>query len=219
MIRLHKEGKRILLQFLIGLAALNFISFSFIANEIIQNVILVISLIIYILVLQFFRNPQRYTQLNDNQVIAPADGKIVAIEEIEETEYFKKKMLQISIFMSPLNVHVNRYPVSGKVKYSQYHPGAFLVAWHPKSSTLNERTAVVVENTAGIEVMHKQIAGALARRIINYAKEGEVVLQGTDSGFIRFGSRVDVVLPLDANILVKIGDKARGGEQVLAELK
>jgi phosphatidylserine decarboxylase len=210
MIRLHKEGKRILMQFLLGLSAINFISFYFISNEIVKNIILVISIIIYVLVLQFFRNPKRFT---------PADGKIVAIEEIEETEYFKQKMLQISIFMSPVNVHVNRYPVSGKIKYSQYHPGAFLVAWHPKSSTLNERTAVVVENTQGIEIMYKQIAGAVARRIINYAKKGDVVLQGTDSGFIRFGSRVDVVLPLDANVLVKVGDKARGGEQVLAELK
>ena len=219
MIRLHKEGKRILMQFLLGLSAINFISFYFISNEIVKNIILVISLIIYVLVLQFFRNPKRFTQIEEGKVIAPADGKIVAIEEIEETEYFKQKMLQISIFMSPVNVHVNRYPVSGKVKYSQYHPGAFLVAWHPKSSTLNERTAVVVENTQGIEIMYKQIAGAVARRIINYAKKGDVVLQGTDSGFIRFGSRVDVVLPLDANVLVKIGDKARGGEQVLAELK
>jgi phosphatidylserine decarboxylase len=219
MIRLHKEGKRILMQFLLGLSAINFISFYFISNEIVKNIILVISIIIYVLVLQFFRNPKRFTQLEEGKVIAPADGKIVAIEEIEETEYFKQKMLQISIFMSPVNVHVNRYPVSGKIKYSQYHPGAFLVAWHPKSSTLNERTAVVVENTQGIEIMYKQIAGAVARRIINYAKKGDVVLQGTDSGFIRFGSRVDVVLPLDANVLVKVGDKARGGEQVLAELK
>jgi phosphatidylserine decarboxylase len=219
MIRLHKEGKRILMQFLLGLSAINFISFYFISNEIVKNIILVISIIIYVLVLQFFRNPKRFTQIEEGKVIAPADGKIVAIEEIEETEYFKQKMLQISIFMSPVNVHVNRYPVSGKIKYSQYHPGAFLVAWHPKSSTLNERTAVVVENTQGIEIMYKQIAGAVARRIINYANKGDVVLQGTDSGFIRFGSRVDVVLPLDANVLVKIGDKARGGEQVLAELK
>jgi phosphatidylserine decarboxylase len=219
MIRLHKEGKRILMQFLLGLSAINFISFYFISNEIVKNIILVISIIIYVLVLQFFRNPKRFTQIEEGKVIAPADGKIVAIEEIEETEYFKQKMLQISIFMSPVNVHVNRYPVSGKIKYSQYHPGAFLVAWHPKSSTLNERTAVVVENTQGIEIMYKQIAGAVARRIINYAKKGDVVLQGTDSGFIRFGSRVDVVLPLDANVLVKVGDKARGGEQVLAELK
>jgi phosphatidylserine decarboxylase len=219
MIRLHKEGKRILMQFLLGLSAINFISFYFISNEIVKNIILVISIIIYVLVLQFFRNPKRFTQLEEGKVIAPADGEIVAIEEIEETEYFKQKMLQISIFMSPVNVHVNRYPVSGKIKYSQYHPGAFLVAWHPKSSTLNERTAVVVENTQGIEIMYKQIAGAVARRIINYAKKGDVVLQGTDSGFIRFGSRVDVVLPLDANVLVKVGDKARGGEQVLAELK
>lgn len=219
MIRIHHEGFRILLQTLIGLGLINALVFWLSDIEWLTNSVLILSLIIYLLVLQFFRNPKRFPPQGEDIVISPCDGKIVAIEEIEEPEYFKKKMLQISIFMSPLNVHVNRYPVTGKVKYSQYHAGAYLVAWHPKSSTLNERTAVVTETPSGVEVMHKQIAGAVARRIINYAKPGVQAVQGEDSGFIRFGSRVDIVLPLDANILVKIGDKARGGEQILAELK
>jgi phosphatidylserine decarboxylase len=219
MIRIHHEGFRILLQTLIGLGIINALVIWLSDLEWLENLVLIISLIIYGLVLQFFRNPKRFPPQGEDIVISPCDGKVVSIEEIEEPEYFKKKMLQISIFMSPLNVHVNRYPVNGKVKYSQYHAGAYLVAWHPKSSTLNERTAVVVENPAGVEVMYKQIAGAVARRIINYAKVGSRAVQGADCGFIRFGSRVDIVLPLDANILVKVGDKARGGEHILAELK
>ncbi len=219
MIRIHHEGRKILFGLLIALAAINILVFWLTDLEWLEIAVLIISIIIYLLVLQFFRNPKRFTHPDPKKVIAPADGKIVTIEEIDEQEYFKKKMLQISIFMSPLNVHVNRYPVSGVIKYSKYHPGAFLVAWHPKSSLLNERTTVVTQIPDGQEIMHKQIAGAVARRIINYAKEGLKVMQGRDSGFIRFGSRVDVVLPLDSNILVKVGDKARGGEQVLAELK
>lgn len=219
MIRIHHEGFRILLQTLIGLGIINALVIWLSDLVWLENTVLIISLIIYGLVLQFFRNPKRFPPQGQDIVISPCDGKVVSIEEIEEPEYFKTKMLQISIFMSPLNVHVNRYPISGKVKYSQYHAGAYLVAWHPKSSTLNERTAVVVENAAGTEVMYKQIAGAVARRIINYAKVGSRAVQGADCGFIRFGSRVDIVLPLDANILVKVGDKARGGEQILAELK
>lgn len=219
MIRIHIEGKKILFRLLITLAVLNAVIHFLSIGRLWENILLMVSIIIYLLVLQFFRNPKRFTHAESNQVIAPADGKIVAIEEIEEPEYFKRKMMQISIFMSPINVHVNRYPVSGTIKYAKYHPGAYLVAWHPKSSTLNERTTVVVESPEGKEVMYKQIAGALARRIVMYAKKGEKVNQGNDSGFIKFGSRVDVVIPADANILVKIGDKARGGEQVLAELK
>lgn len=219
MIRIHQEGIKILFKLLLILGALNVVMY-FTTNLIwLQNTILIISIVIYILVLQFFRNPKRYTHIDDRNVIAPADGKIVAIQEIDEQEYFHDKRIQISIFMSPLNVHVNRYPVSGTIKYAKYHPGAFLVAWHPKSSLLNERTTVVVQTPEGKEVLYKQIAGALARRIIMYAKENFKVLQGTDSGFIRFGSRVDIVLPLDAKVLVKVGDKARGGEQILAELK
>ncbi len=219
MIRIHPEGRKILFYLLLILAAINLALFILFTNEWVHNISLIASIIIYILVLQFFRNPRRHTHIDSEKVIAPADGKIVAIEEIDEQEYFKDKRIQISIFMSPLNVHVNRYPVSGIIKYAKYHPGAYLVAWHPKSSLLNERTTVVVENEDGIPVMYKQIAGAVARRLVMYAKEGIKVLQGKDSGFIKFGSRVDVVLPLDANIMVKIGDKARGGEQVLAELK
>ncbi len=218
MIRIHREGKKTLLRTLLILALINVAVFTWIEIEWVETLILIVSLTIYLLVLQFFRNPQRHFQVDDNKILAPADGKIVVIEEIEEGEYFKDKRIQISIFMSPLNVHVNRYPVSGIIKYVKYHPGAYLVAWHPKSSLLNERSSVVVQNPAGVEVMYKQIAGALARRIIMYAKEGLKVLQGRDSGFIRFGSRVDVILPPDARILVKVGDKIRGGEQVLAEL-
>lgn len=204
---------------LIGLAVLNLVFYLLKLGETFENVFLIFSILLYLSVLQFFRNPKRYTKLNEQHIIAPADGKIVAIEEIDEQEYFKDKRLQISIFMSPLNVHVNRYPISGEIKYAKYHPGAYLVAWHPKSSLLNERTSVVIKDENGQEVMYKQIAGALARRIVMYAKEGMKVVQGRDSGFIKFGSRLDVVLPLDANVLVKIGDKARGGEQILAELK
>lgn len=219
MISIHREGRKILLRTLLILALINVVIFTWVEIEWVETLLLIVSLVIYLLVLQFFRNPKRYFQVDDNKILAPADGKIVVIEEIEEGEYFKDKRIQISIFMSPLNVHVNRYPISGVIKYAKYHPGAYLVAWHPKSSLLNERTSVVVQNQEGVEVMYKQIAGALARRIIMYAKEGLKVVQGKDSGFIRFGSRVDVILPPDARILVKVGDKARGGEQVLAELK
>lgn len=219
MIRLHSEGKTILLRALLILGLINVATFLLSSSEWLENIVLILSIGIYILILQFFRNPKRYTQVDHKQVIAPADGKIVVIEEIEEQEYFKDKRIQVSIFMSPLNVHVNRYPISGLIKYAKYHPGAYLVAWHPKSSLLNERTSVVIENPDGQEVMYKQIAGALARRIVMYAKEGMKILQGTDSGFIKFGSRVDVILPADAKVLVKVGDKARGGEQILAELK
>jgi phosphatidylserine decarboxylase len=175
-------------------------------------------LVILVLVLQFFRNPKRYTRHNDRQVIAPVDGKVVVIEEVEETEYFKEKRLQVSIFMSPINVHVTRYPVSGSVLFSKYHPGKYLVAWHPKASTENERTTVVVENKTYGKVLYRQIAGALARRIVNYAKEGTTVEQGTDAGFIKFGSRVDLFLPLDTNIKVKLNQKVKGGECIVAEL-
>jgi phosphatidylserine decarboxylase len=169
-------------------------------------------------VLQFFRNPKRITSLNDGQIIAPVDGKVVVIEEVEEPEYFKDKRLQVSIFMSPINVHVTRYAMSGIIKYSKYHPGKFLVAWHPKSSTENERTTVVIENKTIGEVLYRQIAGALAKRIINYAKEEDKVVQGSDAGFIKFGSRVDLYLPLGTKVNVKLGDKVKGGVQVVAEI-
>jgi phosphatidylserine decarboxylase len=219
MIRIHHEGRKMLLSFLLIFGVINALVFYLVDIEWVESAVLVVSIILYALVLQFFRNPKRYTQVDHNKVIAPADGKIVMIEEVDEPEYFKGKRIQISIFMSPLNVHVNRYPISGEVMYAKYHPGAYLVAWHPKSSTLNERTTVVVKSPEGKEVLYKQIAGAVARRIVMYAKPGQKVLQGTDSGFIKFGSRVDVLLPLDANVLVKVGDVSRGGEMTLAELK
>ncbi|MDG1039310.1 MAG: phosphatidylserine decarboxylase family protein, partial [Polaribacter sp.] len=160
--------------------------------------------------------PKRTTTINDTQIIAPVDGKVVVIEEVEEPEFFKDKRLQVSIFMSPLNVHVTRYALSGTVKYSKYHPGKYLVAWHPKASTENERTTIVLENKVFGQVLYRQIAGALAKRIVNYAEEGQEVIQGTDAGFIKFGSRVDLFLPLNTKIDVKIGDKVKGGEQLVA---
>ena len=155
--------------------------------------------------------------MKDNQIIAPVDGKVVVIEEVVESEYFKDKRRQISIFMSPLNVHVTRYPISGKVNFSKYHPGKYLVAWHPKASTENERTTIVVDNNTVGEILYRQIAGALARRIVNYAKVGDKSIQGKDAGFIKFGSRVDVFVPLDMKINVSLDQVTRGGETVIAE--
>lgn len=179
----------------------------------------VTSFILFVLIVQFFRVPNRLLTTGDTQVIAPADGKVVVIEETNESEYFKARRRQVSIFMSPLNVHVNRNPVSGVVRYFKYFPGKYLVAWHPKSSTENERTTVVIETATGVQVLLRQIAGAVARRIIWYVKEGQPVKQGEEFGFIKFGSRVDVFLPLDADIKVNIGDVTKGGVTVLAELK
>jgi phosphatidylserine decarboxylase len=170
-----------------------------------------------IIILQFFRNPKRDTPLNSDTIIAPVDGKVVVIEEVEEPEYFKGKRLQVSIFMSPINVHVTRYAMSGDVKYSKYHPGKYLVAWHPKASTENERTTVVIHNKTFGDVLYRQIAGALAKRIVNYAKKGDEVIQGTDAGFIKFGSRVDLFLPLGTKLKVSLGDKVKGGIQAIAE--
>lgn len=177
-----------------------------------------VSFILFITVLQFFRNPVVNLTLGENQIICPADGKVVVIEEAQENEYFKDKRLQISVFMSPINVHVNRNPISGIVKFFKYHPGKYLVAWDPKSSTDNERTTVVVENSNGIPVLFRQIAGALARRIVWYVKEGDKVEQGKEFGFIKFGSRVDVFLPVGTQVNVNLGDKVKGGVTVLATL-
>lgn len=218
MFKLHPEGRKPLFVALIILAAINYLFQLLGLYEWLEGLLLLASAILYGFMVHFFRHPNRYTHAEPNQIIAPADGKVVAIEEIEETEYFNDKRIQVSIFMSPLNVHVNRYPTGGKVTYSKHHPGAFLVAWHPKSSTLNERTTVVVKREDGTEVMHRQIAGAVARRIINYAKAGMAVATGQESGFIRFGSRVDIILPLDAKIKVEIDQKPIGGETVIAEL-
>ena len=173
-------------------------------------------LILLILILQFFRNPKRNFTADPTAVFSPVDGKVVVIEEVEEPEYFQGKRRQVSVFMSPLNVHVTRYPVGGEVVYSKYHPGKYLVAWHPKASEENERTTVVVKSEKFGDVLYRQIAGALAKRIVNYAKEGESADQTADSGFIKFGSRVDVFLPLDAKIEVSLNQKVKGGLTVLA---
>jgi len=214
----HKEGYKIILisTFILGAGIIlidNFIGITWL-NKLLASILLVI----YIIILQFFRNPKRNTVINDHNIIAPVDGKVVVIEEVFEKEYFKDKRLQVSIFMSPLNVHVTRYPTSGSIKYSKYHPGKYLVAWHPKASEENERTTIVIENETVGEILYRQIAGALAKRIVNYAKPNEIAIQGNDAGFIKFGSRVDLFLPLGAKINVKLNDKVRGGEKIIATL-
>jgi len=213
----HKEGyKIILISFTLVVISILLIDLYVTLSWL--KILLEIGLLIFlILILQFFRNPKRHTVLNNKQVLSPVDGIVVVIEEVEETEYFKGKRLQISVFMSPINVHVTRYPIGGNVLYSKYHPGKYLVAWHPKSSTENERTTVVVENPRYGKVLFRQIAGAMAKRIVNYAKVGDNAVQGADQGFIKFGSRVDLFLPLDTNIKVTLNQKVKGGETVIAQ--
>lgn len=215
--KLHKEGRPSLLLGLLFMVIIYVLTEYVIDQPIVNSLLWGLALFLLLFLMWFFRVPNRKLTFADDQVIAPADGKVVVIEEVEEPEFFKGKRLQVSIFMSPLNVHVNRFPIPGKVSYAKYHPGAFLVAWHPKSSTLNERTTVVVENEKG-SVMYRQIAGALARRIVMYAKEGQTVNQNQESGFIKFGSRVDLLLPLDAKVHVKVGDKPQGGVTTIATL-
>ena len=176
-----------------------------------------VTIIILVLILQFFRNPKRKTQINDSLIISPVDGKVVAVEKVYEKEYFRDDRIQVSIFMSPLNVHVTRYAIGGIIKFSKYHPGKYLVAWHPKSSELNERTTVVIENENFGRILYRQIAGAIAKRIVNYAKVDSKVVQGEDAGFIKFGSRVDLFLPLDSKIKVKINQMVVGGIDTIAE--
>ena len=214
----HKEGHKIILATLVIVVAIFLISDSYIDIPWLIKLIQLTLLVLLILILQFFRNPKRDTTLNDEQIIAPVDGKVVVIEEVFEKEYFKEKRIQISVFMSPLNVHVTRYPISGKILFSRYHPGKYLVAWHPKASVENERTTIVVENKTYGKVLYRQIAGALAKRIVNYATEENMAIQGEDAGFIKFGSRVDLFLPLDTNIKVKLNQKVRGGETIIAEM-
>lgn len=215
----HKEGHKIILVTLMIVVALFLLTDRFIAIPWVNTLIMIALLVFLILILQFFRNPKRVTQVNDLTVVSPVDGKVVVIEEVFEKEYFNDKRLQVSIFMSPINVHVTRHPIGGHVLFSKYHPGKYLVAWHPKASEENERTTVVVENNHYGKVLYRQIAGALAKRIVNYAKEGQQVQQGSDSGFIKFGSRVDLFLPLDTKIQVKLNQKVRGGESIIAEKK
>jgi len=214
----HKEGHKIIIITLVIIVASFLLVDSFIDINWLRTIIMIALLVFLILILQFFRNPKRHTHLNDNQVISPVDGKVVVIEEVFEKEYFKEKRLQVSVFMSPLNVHVTRYPIGGDVVFSKYHPGKYLVAWHPKASEENERTTVVVENKTYGKVLHRQIAGALAKRIVNYAKVDDKVIQGSESGFIKFGSRVDLFLPLDTKIKVELNQKVSGGESVIAEI-
>ena len=214
---IHKEGYKIIAWSTILFGVINILSFYFISFElpVISWIIFLLTLGLLIFIISFFRIPKRTLTLQDNAIVAPADGKVVAIEEVQADEYFTDRRIQVSIFMSPLNVHVNRNPVTGEVLYSQYHKGKYLVAWHPKSSTENERHSVVYRKD-GKEILVKQIAGALAKRIINYLSAGQQVKQTEEMGFIRFGSRVDLLLPLDAKIHVKIGDTPQGGVTVIA---
>ena len=214
----HKEGHKIILATLVIVVAIFLISDSYIDLPWLVKLIQLTLLVLLVLILQFFRNPKRDTTLNDKQVIAPVDGKVVVIEEVFEKEYFNEKRLQVSVFMSPINVHVTRYPISGKILFSRYHPGKYLVAWHPKASEENERTTIVVENKTYGKVLYRQIAGALAKRIVNYATEENMAIQGEDAGFIKFGSRVDLFLPLETNIKVKLNQKVHGGETIIAEM-
>jgi len=214
----HKEGYKIILITFAFVVISIFITDKFVELYWLKISVQLLLVALLILILQFFRNPKRNTKLNDKQVLAPVDGKVVVIEEVFESEYFKDKRLQVSVFMSPLNVHVTRYPVSGNVVFSKYHPGKYLVAWHPKASEENERTTVVVDNKVYGKVLYRQIAGAMARRIVNYAVQNDIVTQGKDSGFIKFGSRVDLFLPLGTTIKVKLNQKVLGGESIIAEL-
>ena len=218
MITLHKEGKVSILLAVIMAFVLIYIGSQFLADVVwAKSILYVLAIFILIVILQFFRKPKRRVILNNDLVYAPADGKVVAIEEVFEPEYLKTNVIQVSIFMSPINVHINWVPVSGIVKYFKYHPGKFLVAWHPKSSTDNERTTMVIESPNGKSVLLKQIAGALARRIVWYADEGAQVTQGKEFGFIKFGSRVDVLLPLDTNVKVEMDQPVTGNRTILAE--
>ncbi|MEP0262977.1 phosphatidylserine decarboxylase family protein [Dokdonia sp.] len=212
----HKEGSKIITialgLFTIGLLTAN----RFLEKDWLFYLIVTTLVVLLILILQFFRNPSRIAPNNDVSIVSPVDGKVVVIEEVFEKEYFKDKRLQVSVFMSPLNVHVTRYPGAGNVVFSKYHPGKYLVAWHPKASEENERTTVVVKTEKFGEVMHRQIAGALAKRIVNYAEEGDVVSQGGESGFIKFGSRVDIYLPIGTNIAVALNQKVKGASSIIA---
>ena len=211
----HKEGFKIILITLFAVIGISLIAHYIVDIPWLKKLIQIVAFLFLIAILQFFRNPKRITPKNDQHIIAPVDGKVVVIEEVFEKEYFKDKRLQVSIFMSPVNVHVTRYALGGKVTYSEYHPGKYLVAWHPKASEENERTTIVVDNPVFGEVLYRQ--RALAKRIVNYAKVGETVVQGEDAGFIKFGSRVDVYLPLGTKINVQLNQTVKGGIDVIAE--
>lgn len=214
---LHKEGTASILLVFVFVALLNTVGYFVWSQWAIANYLTwAVSAFLVVIILQFFRKPFRKPVVQEGAIISPCDGKVVVIEEVEETEVLNEKRIQLSIFMSPLNVHINWFPVPGEVTYAKYHPGKYLVAWHPKSSTENERTTVVVKPQQHPAILFRQIAGALARRIVHYCKAGDTAAQGSEMGFIKFGSRVDVLLPLDANINVQIGDKVTGSQTVLA---
>ncbi|WBO84239.1 phosphatidylserine decarboxylase family protein [Hymenobacter yonginensis] len=218
--KIHKEGRRILFFTLLALLAINLLLFRVNARNLLFNQIFAgASVVAFLILLQFFRSPARRLFTHEDLIIAPADGKVVVIEDVHEPEYFDDMRKQISIFMSPINVHITRNPISGIVRYFKYHPGNYLVAWHPKSSTKNERTTVVVESEAGPFVLFRQIAGAMARRIVWYVNEGDEVSQGEEFGFIKFGSRVDIFVPIDTEVKVQIGEKVKGGQTIVAQLK
>ena len=207
----HKEGHKIIIYSFFITFIISISSEYFLTNDYFSKITQIFSLVIFCLVLQFFRNPKRKILKNENEILSPVDGKIVSIKKVYEKEYFKDDRILISIFMSPFNIHVTRYPISGKILYSKYHPGKYLVAWHPKSSEKNERTTIVVENKKVGSILYRQIAGTVARRIVNYAKKNTNAIQGEDSGFIKFGSRVDLFLPIDSKIKVKMNQKVKGG--------
>ena len=216
---LHKEGHKIvLISIAVVVITIMCIDY-FVTISWLRTSLMLVIIAFFLIILQFFRNPKRIGTLHDHHVLSPVDGKVVVIEEVFEKEFFKDKRIQVSVFMSPINVHVTRYPIGGKVVFSKYHPGKFLVAWHPKASEENERTTVVVENEFFGKVLYRQIAGALAKRIVNYAQVDDDVQQGADSGFIKFGSRVDLFLPLDTEIKVTLNQKVKGGISVIAETK
>ncbi len=213
----HKEGFNLIILFFILVATdVIMLEVLFDDSSSLKSILQIFSLIIFVFILWFFRNPKRNIIKNPELILSPADGKVIAIKEVDELEYFNDKKIQISIFLSPLDIHVNRYPVSGEILYSKYHKGEYLVAWHPKSSDKNERTTVVIKNKKFGEVMYRQIAGSVARRIVNYAKVNSNVEQGEDSGFIKFGSRVDLFLSKDLNLKIKVGDKVKGGLSIIA---
>ena len=213
----HKEGFNLIILFFILVATdVIMLEVLFDDSSSLKSILQIFSLIIFVFILWFFRNPKRNIIKNPELILSPADGKVIAIKEVDELEYFNDKKIQISIFLSPLDIHVNRYPVSGEILYSKYHKGEYLVAWHPKSSDKNERTTVVIKNKKFGEVMYRQIAGAVARRIVNYSKVNSSVVQGDDSGFIKFGSRVDLFLSKDLNLKIKVGDKVKGGLSIIA---
>ena len=212
----HKEGFNLIILFFILVATdVVMLEVLFDESSSLKSILQIFSLIIFVFILWFFRNPKRNIIKNPELILSPADGKVISIKEVDELEFFKDKKLQISIFLSPLDIHVNRYPVSGEVLYSKYHKGNYLVAWHPKSSEKNERTTIVIKNNKFGEIMYRQIAGAVARRIVNYAKVNSNVKQGDDSGFIKFGSRVDLFLSKDSNLKIKVGDRVKGGLTVI----